>query len=233
MRGHRCVGVSQQSPLLFRPNSNHFSIETIASRNRGQTQTGQCPAGKRRDAVNRRDLGKQETQTHKYLNTTDTFQPWLWVKDTHTNTHQRPLQFCWGAWEGGQQSDYSPDLWTGQTSSHQRGSDPPELQSDPNAAPLCLDCTLKHTHTGRKRHSFRVQNCTSESQVLPWCCVKRERKQAGVSLYDLWKLRFTSGPDRAVSEGQKWWCGENRRFQVVSRRMTAGFLKVHISSGGS
>ena len=51
MRVHRCVGVSQQSPLLFKPNSNHFNIETIASGNRGQAQTGRCPAGERRDRV--------------------------------------------------------------------------------------------------------------------------------------------------------------------------------------
>lgn len=194
MRGHRCVGVSQQSPLLFRPNSNHFSIETIASRNRGQTQTGQCPAGKRRDAVNRRDLGKQETQTHKYLNTTDTFQPWLWVKDTHTNTHQRPP----GAWEGGQQSDYSRDLWTGQTSSHQRGSDPPELQSDPNAAPLCLDCTLKHTHTQvEKGIHFRSRTAPLNLKFFPGVVLrgKENKRQYRCVICESWGLHLDlTGP---------------------------------------
>lgn len=51
MRAHRCVGVSQQSPLLFKPNSNHFSIKTIAPHNGGEAQTGRCPAGRRRDRV--------------------------------------------------------------------------------------------------------------------------------------------------------------------------------------
>ena len=126
MRVHRCVGVGLQSPLLFKPNSNHFSIETIASCNRGQAQTGRCPAGEGRDRsqeetewegnkgreTHRQGLGGKGKQTyvsrqmHRYKNTLETLQPCAQMRDTH----QRPLFCCRGAWEGGQQSDYSPDL---------------------------------------------------------------------------------------------------------------------------
>lgn len=154
MRVHRCAGVSQQLPLLFKSNSNHFSIETIASRNRGQAQMGWCPAGEGRDRVRdwsdwglrrNKKLTNTSRQINKNINVPGTLQfPSCWR--THTHTHQRQLQWCWGAWEGGQQSDYSPDLWTRQTSSPQRRSDPPELQSDPNPAPLRLWHTHLHTH---------------------------------------------------------------------------------------
>ena len=97
MRVHRCVGDSQQSQWLFKTNSNHFSIKTIVSRNRGQVQTGHGPAGDGRGwvggRVNRRHLrgnkkhADKSIQTHKCINVPDTPQPCLQMKDTHTGVH--------------------------------------------------------------------------------------------------------------------------------------------------
>lgn len=104
-----------------------------------QVQTGQCPAGKRR--------GNLEEQTD--ANIRNSFQ--IQGCETHTHTHQRqrPFQCCRGAWEGGQQSDYSP--LTSEPGRHPdpRGrSDPPELRTDPRAAPPPLQT---HTHPGRQK----------------------------------------------------------------------------------
>lgn len=103
-----------------------------------QVQTGQCPAGKRR--------GNLEEQTDTNIRTAFRY------KDAkHTHQRQRPLQRCRGVWEGGQQSDYSP--LTSELGRHAdpRGrSDPPELRTDPSAAPPPLR-THTHTHPGRQK----------------------------------------------------------------------------------
>lgn len=69
--------------------------------------------------------------------------------------------------------------------------------------PLFARTTHSSTHAGRHRHFVRVQNGTADSQVLLRCCVKGKRKQAGVSLCDLWKLRFASGADSAALQRER------------------------------
>lgn len=201
MRARRCAGVSQQSPLLFQPNGNHFSIETIASRDWGQTGADRTVSSWQE----KRKFGGADRRKHtKQLSDTR-------MRNIHTHQRQRPLQRCRGAREGGQQSDYSP--LTSEPGRHPdpRGrSDPPELRTDPRAAPSPL-----RTHTQvDKRRTVRAQKRGPDSQVLPRCCVKRERKQAAGSPCDLWKLRFTPEPDRPRrfrGRGEVMRCGENRR----------------------
>lgn len=148
-------------------------------------------ARRRRDAV---QLVMEETEWDGEEKHSDT-QIYINVfPNISSDTQQHPLHGFWKAWEGGLQSDYSSDLWTSRHPHLRRGQTDRSWESDPTG--------LQHAYMGGQKHSVWVENFSSDSQVLPKCCVREVKKQqVGGSQRDLWKLRFMSGPDRAILAG--------------------------------
>ena len=215
MSVHRCAGAGQQSPLLLKPNGNHFSTESVVSGDWGQAESGPCPAGRksRRDGANRRDVVKSRRTK---VNTTDAFQPWLKVKDTHvsihTLTHQYWILYRRGPWEasGSLITALTSDLggWGGGQ------TDLSELQPEPSMRAH----THPHTHHQvAKNMLLGSTNVTGDSQIPTGCCVKRERKQQGARRER--ERHVSEGPggsaDRMRREESRDRCGDKELLKKM------------------